>query len=108
MIENKKVVLSKEETVAMLNDIGATESELSNLNLDYCAIPFSITGEDGGSILVRVEEGLLDLPIVGFNSNEGYEQLSLEECNIIDSETLDSMMDEFKRSLEYAQQFIQK
>lgn len=79
-------LLKFEDLMAMIKN-HSTEAELHNYLTDYYRIDNSDSDKDDlfviGFFLVEVQEGIAVLPYDQINPDDGYEQISLERCGVI-------------------------
>lgn len=110
----KNNLLSKEDIINYLKENGATESELCELNgcdTNYFTVypntdPFLISYFYIGYTIVKCKEGFLSLPVIEYDTHNGYEQYDLDKVEIIDKEIVEKYYEEFKRQLGVFEAFI--
>lgn len=86
--------MNKEALLTALEEYGATEAVLAELECPYSFHYSSSVPGITGYALVVVEEGLLSLPYGAVIPTEGYEQFLPDKAEIIGEEELDDIITE--------------
>lgn len=105
-------LLSKEEILKYLEDNKSCESTLSEIvDCDLYFILYANTLNTSdfyhvGQIFVKCTEGFLAIPINGYDSLDGYEQLDISDAKIMDKEYVSKCYQDFDRQRRIFENFI--
>lgn len=109
-------MLTKKELIEKLKLVGGTEKNLSDIcegAMNYIVIyPNTFLLEDFtpdsfAKIIVKCEDGYLDIPVYHYISSEGYEQLDLENVQSVNADEVAKYKDSFLEQIKIIDKILE-